>query len=134
MLAQSARSTHPNHAIVATPGMPQVSIVLVVSAMTPWPAARVSSAVSTCKEHGAELLVAWSGPRAVLRSLENAFPSVRFVAAESEDIDVRALRALACALATGDLVSIVPESQPLDESWFARRVGTRAGWRDGDSA
>ena len=134
MLAQSARSAHPTHAIVAAPGMPQVSIVLVVSATTPWPAARVSSAVSTCKEHGAELLVAWSGARAILRSLESAFPSVRFVSAETEDGDVRALRSLACAIATGDVVSIVPESQPLDESWFARRIGARAGWREGDSA
>jgi hypothetical protein len=134
MLAHSARSTHPTHAIVAAPGTPQVSIVLVVSAMTPWPAARVSSAVSTCKEHGAELIVAWKGARAILRSLESAFPSVRFVTAESEDVDVRALRALASALATGDVVSIVPETQPLDESWFARRVGAKAGWREGDSA
>lgn len=133
MLAQSARSAHHRHdATVAV--LPQMSIVLVVSPTTPSPAARLSAAIATCKEHGAELLVAWHGPRTQLRTLEGAFPSVRFVTSEAGDDGVRALRAQACALATGDLVSLVPESQPLDESWFVRRLGRVAAWREGDSA
>ena len=135
MLAQSARSAPQTHDSASAAVLPQMSIVLVVSPTTPSPAARLSAAVATCREHGAELLVAWNGTRTQLRSLENAFPSVRFVTADAEQGGVRALRAQACAQATGDLVSMVPESQPLDESWFVRRFGGAvAAWREGDSA
>ena len=135
MLAHSARPAHQSHDSASAAVLPQMSIVLVVSPATPSPAARLSAAVATCREQGAELLVAWNGPRTQLRSLESAFPSVRFVTTESETAGVRALRAHACTLATGDLVTMVPESQPLDESWFVRRFGgVAAAWRDGDSA
>lgn len=135
MLAQSARSAHLTHDAASAAVLPQLSIVLVVSPATPSPAARLSAAVATCREQGAELLVAWDGPRAQLRSLEGAFPSVRFVTVEPETAGVRALRAHACTQATGNVVTMVPESQPLDESWFVRRFGgATAAWRDGDSA
>ena len=133
MLAQSVRSTHQTHTTASSAVLPQVSIVLVISTATPSPAARVSTAVATCRERGAELLVAWSGPRAGLRSLENAFPSVPFVTTDDEAASVRALRAHACGLATGNLVSIIPETLPLDESWFSRRLGGSVSrWSEGD--
>jgi hypothetical protein len=48
---------------------------------------------------------------------------------------VRALRAQACAVATGDLVVVVPEHQPVDETWFARRLaGGVREQRAGDTA
>ena len=135
MLAQTARSAYQTHTSASAAVLPQVSIVLVVSATTPSPVARLSTAVATCKEHGAELLVAWNGPRTFLRSLENAFPSVAFVTTEAEDAGVRALRAHACSLASGNLVSIVPDTQPLDESWFSRRLGGgMSRWSEGDGA
>ena len=137
MLAQSARSSRYLTASATLTAMPQVSVVLLVSPATPAPAVRLASAVSTCKEHGAELLVAFAGPRAALRSLESAFPSVRFVTAEGDDVDLRALRVQACQVATGDLVSVVHETQALDETWFARHLGAseaKAAWREGGSA
>lgn len=135
MLAQSARSAHVNHDAVSPTALPRMSIVLVLSAATPSPAARLSSAIAACREHGAELLVAWNGSRAQLRSLESAFPSVRFVTPEAESAGVRALRAQACAQATGDLVALVGEAQSLDESWLARRFGgVLPARREGDSA
>lgn len=122
MLAQSAHSDRAS--LDSTSAVvPRMSIVLVISATTPSPAARVSSAVAICREHGAELLVAWNGLRTQLRSLESAFPSVRFVTSETEGAGVHALRGQACAQATGDVVSLVPETQALDDSWFARRLG-----------
>lgn len=135
LAAQPVRTTRLLDASATHTAMPQVSIVLVVSSATPSPAARVSTAITACKEHGAELLVAWCGPRAALRSLETAFPAVRFVTADGDDVDVRALRTRACQLAEGDVVSVVSESQPLDETWFARRLGVESrAWREGGTA
>lgn len=135
LAAQPVRSTRHLNASVPPLAMPRVTIVLVVSPATPSPAARVSAAVAASKQYGAELLVAWCGSRATLRPLETAFPAIRFVTGDTDDVDVRALRARACQLADGDLVSVVNDTQPLDESWIARRLGGEArGWREGGMA